>query len=238
MNYTEKLRLLKPETNELFDVQHANSNAELIDAAITAKASLEQVATMLDQIIATGQITDVDIGAVTTIREFIHNKGFRVGVGTQAEIDELLAQGTPSDASLLLPTNSPDIEDFERMKAQLADTGWIEVSELDNGWVASALPYYPNGAWYRRIGTHVYVRGCIIQNENAATIFTLPKGFRPESMCSKLNITNSGAYVPISVNFTGDVIADIVHLFDASQGKMIESILGQPLMLDIDFFTD
>lgn len=180
MNYTDNLRLLKPETNDLFDVAHANSNAELIDAAITAKASLEQVAAMLDQIIDTGQITDVDIGAVTTIREFIHNKGFRVGVGTQAEIEEQIAQGLAPEDSLMLPTNSPDIKDFERMKAATADTGWIRLtpnsrwSEVDNVYLKC-----------RRIGKCVYISGRVQHDTGAGDenldLVTLPEGFRPST---------------------------------------------------------
>ena len=164
MNYTENLHLLKPETTELFDVQHANSNAELIDTAVAAKASLEQVAAMLEQIIETGEITEVDVGVMTTIKEINHGTGLRIWIGTTAELNAL-----PSKASnvLYLRTDGDDLTELEEELGDLeadvadiaADVTDLQTATADSDWQTIS----PYSGWtgtikIRKIGSMVQLK--------------------------------------------------------------------------------
>lgn len=59
-----------------------------------------------------------------------------------------------------------------------ADSGWVNPGALANGWAA-----YVDGTYgttrYRKIGKLVQVRGLVTAGTFAATILTLPAGFRP-----------------------------------------------------------
>jgi len=229
MNYTEHIHLLKPETDELFNVQHANSNAELLDAAITAKASLEQVAAMLEQIIETGQITDVDIGAVTTIKEILHNTGFRIGVGTEAELAALEDAGLLEEGVLYIPSDE--------------DTGWQDLTLL-NGWTTYSFSGTeddtPQAPQIRRIGNHVYVRGAIA-NTDISPLLSVKKIFAvaPEGMKATRHVFRSTTGFGLSVsrletNPSGDLFTRAV--FDLESGERLTSCAW--MSIDMDYIID
>ena len=248
MNYTENLHLLKPETTELFNVEHANSNAEILDAAVSLKASLEQVATMLEEIIETGEITEVDIGAVTTIREFVHNTGFRVGVGTAAEIADLNARGAIPEDALCIPTDGTDVEDFEQaledigdlqgdvsdLQTATADTGWqtVTAAMFGTGWSAgTAAPKY------RKIGNHVYLKGEAVGSASAeSVVLTLPSGYRAGGQPPVLNYSTDNVWWQMVTYSTGELEAK--KGFDLENGSAVITSRNTTIFLNIDFFVD
>lgn len=245
MNYTENLHLLKPETSELFDVQHANSNAEILDAAIALKASLEQVATMLEEIIETGEITEVDIGAVTTIREFIDNTGFRVGVGTNAQIAAAQQAGSIPNHALVIPTDGSDVTEFERMSALTADTGWVTLpaSAFASGWTPSGA-----GVQVRKIGNHVFIRGRATLDSEATTgdyhnVLTIPAAYRPPTAnLNRVNCCTDHTFVELIVN--NSTLAEnpgvlwTYRVIDSSFTTGFVTLAGKTLMIDLDYFLD
>lgn len=225
MNYTDNLHLLKPETTELFDVDHANSNAELIDAAVAAKASLEQVAAMLEQIVESGEITDVDIGAVTTLKEILHNTGFRIAVGTTAELQALADAGLMEDNVLYIPSDG--------------DTGWVDLT-LEGSWTVWSFDGVAQTPQCRRIGNHVYVRGAVACESISTslgvhkTFAYLPAGFRPQRNVFR-ETTGSGLTVSrIETDSTGELYTRAV--FDLADGTIKDTCVW--MSIDMDFLID
>ena len=245
MNYTENLHLLKPETTELFDVAHANSNSELIDAAVTAKASLEEVATMLEEIIETGEITEVDIGAVTTIREFLNNTGFRVGVGTSAQIAAAQQASAIPDHALVIPTDGTDVAEFTRISTLTTDSGWVTIpsSAFKTGWSPTGA-----GVQVRKIGNHVYLRGRATLSAEATTsgyndILTIPEGYRPATAnTNRLNLCVDHTMVELITN--NSTLAEdpgvlwTYRVIDSSFTTGFVSLAGKTVMIDLDYFLD
>lgn len=248
MNYTENLGLLKPETTELFDVQHANSNAEILDAAIALKASLEQVATMLEEIIETGEITEVDIGAVTTIREFINNTGFRIGVGTTAQIAQAETQGLIPENSLVIPTDGTDVADFEQALTDIGnlqtDVTALQTATADSGWqtITMTTPWTSGGITMqcRKIGKRVYVHGRAEHDSQATEsklVGTLPEGYRPG---------NAGGYGMV-YSLDGSMISTCIvqssgvlqlsTLFSLAYPTTAQTYPGKTIVFDFGFFV-
>lgn len=240
MNYTENLHLLKPETSELFDVQHANSNAELIDAAVAAKASLEQVATMLEEIIETGEITEVNIGAVTTIREFLNNTGFRIGVGTTAEIAAAEQTGTIPDHALVIPTDGTDVADFEQALEDIEDLQAATASSSGN--VAMTSPWI-NGSITlncRKIGKAVYLRGRAELPTGATEthlVGTVPEGFRPPNSGAYGMVFTVDGYMfsPCIVQATG--VIQVNKLISTTAPATEQSFVGKTLAFDLTYLV-
>lgn len=241
MNYTENLGLLKPETTELFDVQHANSNAEILDSAIALKASLEQVATMLEEIIETGEITEVDIGAVTTIREFIHNTGFRIGVGTTAEIAAAEQAGTIPDHALVIPTDGTDVADFEQALSDIED---LQTATADSGWqnITMTAPWSSGGVAMkcRKIGKRVYVHGRADHSSSATEsklVGTLPEGYRPSNAGGyQMVYTVDGSMISTCIVQPSGVL-QLSTLFSLAYPTTAQTYPGKTIVFDFGFFV-
>ena len=57
------------------------------------------------------------------------------------------------------------------------DTGWVTIASFSNSWAAGSIT-----PAYRKVGNRVQLRGRITGGNAGATAFTLPAGFRPQTV--------------------------------------------------------
>lgn len=205
------------------------------EAAIAAAQALveqgmtkEQIITAITQIVESGSVGDIDTGFVTTINEILHHTGFRIAVGTTAELQALADAGQMEDNVLYIPSDG--------------DTGWQDL-ELLNGWETHTFEETddstPQTPQYRRIGNHVYVRGTI-HNESISTIMLpkiyaqLPVGCRATRHVFR-STTGSGLTVSrIETNPSGELFTRCV--FDLESGERQSSCTW--MSIEMDFLID
>ena len=77
----------------------------------------EQILTAIEQAITNGEITDIDSGFITTIKEQNKNGGLQFWIGTQAEYNAI---ETPEDNIFYIITDDTETEDLQAMIETLA----------------------------------------------------------------------------------------------------------------------
>lgn len=186
----------------------------------------EQMITAIEQIVETGEVTDLDSGFVTTLKEKNHGAGLSVFVGTTAEINAV----SPKEANTLyIPTDD--------------DTGWLDLT-LTEGWTVKSFDdlgtEMQQTPQYRRIGNHVYIRGCICKesiSDNLAvhkTYAYLPEGFRPTRFVFR-STTGAGLTVSrIETNPSGELFTRCVFDLATSEKKTTCDWMS----IEMDFLID
>ncbi len=228
--------------SEMFDLIIGESIGDDIspvptyEASIAAAAALveqgltkEQIITAIYQIVESGEVTDLDSGFVTTLKEILHNTGFRIGVGTEAELAALEEAGLLEEGVLYIPSDE--------------DTGWQELTLL-NGWTTYSFSDTeddtPQTPQIRRIGNHVYVRGAIA-NTDISPLLSVKKIFAvaPEGMKATRHVFRSTTGFGLSVsrletNPSGDLFTRAV--FDLESGERLTSCSW--MSIDMDYIID
>ncbi|MBR1382792.1 MAG: hypothetical protein IJ555_03135 [Ruminococcus sp.] len=198
------------------------------EALVEQGMTKEQMITAITQIVESGSVGDIDTGFVTTLKEILHNTGFRIGVDTTAALQALADAGLMEDNVLYIPSDG--------------DTGWQEL-ELLNGWETHTFEgsddSTPQTPQYRRIGNHVYVRGTM-HNESISTTMLpkvyaqLPVGCRATRHVFR-STTGSGLTVSrIETNPSGELFTRCV--FDLESGERQSSCVW--MSIDMDFLID
>lgn len=258
MNYTNHFNFKKPVSDELYWVDDFNDNADSIDGELSLRPTNEQVAVMLEQLIETGEITDLTIGAVSTLTELNKKLGFRVWLGTTAEFNALQASDLLEANVLYIRTDDTSAQDIRSAIAALqtaaADSGWqtlaiespvIGAQEGDGYWAPESGGKTPR---YRKIGNHVYIQGNMMADMEIMTLdwvntgsplvegiaATLPASCRPSQFFYKLVPVQGARYAAILVAANGEI--SVAYVKDAAGNNVTE---GQYwIMLDCDFLTD
>lgn len=224
--------------SEMFELLIGESIGEDVEPVPTYEASIsaaqalveqgmtkEQMITAITQIVESGSVGDIDTGFVTTIKEILHNTGFRIAVGTTAELQALADAGLMEDNVLYIPSDG--------------DTGWLPLT-LEAGWSAYSHDGVEQTPQYRRIGNHVYVRGCVSCESISTSLSVhktyayLPAGFRPQRYVFR-ETTGSGLTVSrIETDSTGELFTRAV--FDLADGTIKDTCVW--MSIDMDFLID
>ncbi len=80
------------------------------------------------------------------------------------------------------------------------DSGWITISSFSNGWTAGTVT-----PAYRKVGTRVQLRGRLVPGTNGATAFTLPTGYRPQTIIVLPATNSSTDRISIQIDASGNV---------------------------------
>ena len=237
MDYTNKFHLKKPETDELYWVNDFNDNADSMDRELSTRPTFEQVAVMLEQLVESGEISDVTIGAVETLTEINQKLGFRVWLGTTAEYNTLAAAGLLEPNVLYIRTDDTSAEEIRAaiaaLQAAASDTGWQPLPISGTGFTAGSM-----APQYRRIGSRVYLRGQIVVDMDAVadvtTVFaTLPEGFRPSAAKYQLLAGEGDRMARLYVRTGGGI--NIIYFKEYAGATVTGS---HWLQLDCEFLTD
>jgi hypothetical protein len=110
---------------------------------------------------------------------------------------------TPGDVNVTSDPGSSSFSARADHLHKLADSGWL-APVLQNGWVVYDATY-GSAAMYRKVGNIVLVRGLVRNGTVAATIFTLPAGFRPGIRMLFAAETNPNVNCRIDVDPTGTI---------------------------------
>lgn len=86
------------------------------------------------------------------------------------------------------------------------DTSWTAVGSFTNSWANFGAPYF--AAAYRKVGTAVWLRGCVSSGTIGQAAFTLPSGYRPASTL-QVPCASNGAYGSVQVNSAGVVTPNV-----------------------------
>lgn len=137
---------------------------DIIDILMSRKAALqemeargvtiEQISTMLYQIIESGVISDVTVGSITTLNEINHGVGFRIWLGTTEEYNNILE---PLPNVLYIKTDDTSAEDVLAAIAALQQAA----AEMDGrikdlGTLDSTIPLQEIFSTYGGSGIKVY----------------------------------------------------------------------------------
>lgn len=200
------------------------------EALVEQGMTKEQMITAITQIVESGSVGDIDTGFVTTIKEILHNTGFRVGVDTTANLEALKEAGLMEEGVLYIPSDG--------------DTGWVDLT-LINGWKVHTfendpIDSSPQTAQVRRIGNHVYVRG-VIENEGpfdttmTSKIFTvLPEQFRARRPVFRETAGTGLTVSRLDTNQSGEISTRCI--FDMEQGERLSSCLW--MSIEMDYLID
>lgn len=119
------------------------------------------------------------------------------------------------------------------------DTGWIAVSSFLNSF-SQASTAWESKCKYRKIGNHVYLKGCVKTpsswtGSTPTTVLQLPDGYRPKTRVYKLTSATGGRVVRFFADTDGKVMID--WTLNISDGSFASGELSW-IQLDIDFLID
>ena len=119
------------------------------------------------------------------------------------------------------------------------DAGWIAVSSFLNSF-SQASTAWESKCKYRKIGNHVYLKGCVKTpsswtGSTPTTVLQLPDGYRPKTRVYKLTSATAGRVVRFFADTDGKVMID--WTLNISDGSFAGGELSW-IQLDIDFLTD
>lgn len=117
----------------------------------------------------------------------------------------------------------------------------VETEAADTGWKTATLAdgvTEVNACRYRKIGTHVFVRGRVAftKTTSSDTLFTLPAGFRPPSATQYAINSVTGARAARNyINVSGVVKSEWIRAL--SDGTTVTGSISW-LDIDMDFWVD
>lgn len=117
----------------------------------------EQILTAISQAISTGEITDVDTGFITKIKELNANGALSFWVGTQAEYNALTEK---ADNCFYIVTDETVVDDIDAVIKELRDEVESVTNSVTN--IINNMPTGGNVLYTGNISTDGYYVNCVI----------------------------------------------------------------------------
>lgn len=119
------------------------------------------------------------------------------------------------------------------------DSRWIAVTSFLNSF-SQASTAWESKCKYRKIGNHVYLKGCVKTpsswtGSTPTSVLQLPDGYRPKTRVYKLTSATAGRVVRFFADTDGKVMID--WTLNISDGSFASGELSW-IQLDIDFLID
>lgn len=190
--------------------------------------------------------TASNFGLCKTINDFNEPSGDQSGRALAASAGYVLAQ-TLNTVQQQGTTNTERIGALETtVTAHTGQLNALNTKTQDTGWLtlplASGISAAATGAGtprYRRIGTHVYIRGSVtftVPASGSTTLATLPADvYYPSAAKYDLMACDNNRMAQNHINTSGQVICD--YIVNVNDGSRFSGVI-EWADITMDFFTD